>query len=93
MRGWSISLSTFDFRRRASLVKLALVQHAQKSVNGMPMAKLLNMLSSVFGQAANADELMSPSATAAAGTTATSCTIDEPAFFADNEIAEALESP
>jgi hypothetical protein len=41
------------------LLKLALGQQAQQSVNGMPVAKLMNMLSSVFGQAAaDADELM-----------------------------------
>ena len=57
----AISLSTFDFRRPAIPLKLALGQHAHNSVNGMPVAKLPNMLSPVFGQTtANADELMYP---------------------------------
>lgn len=41
------------------LLALALGQHGQKSVNGVPVAQIMSMLSSVFGQAAaDADELM-----------------------------------
>lgn len=41
------------------LLALSLGQHGQQSVNGVPVAKIMNMLSSVFGQAAaDADELM-----------------------------------
>ena len=42
-----------------SLLALSLGQHGKTSVNGVPVAKVMNMLSSVFGQAAaDADELM-----------------------------------
>lgn len=42
-----------------SLLALSMGQHGQKAVNGVPVAKVMNMLSSVFGQAAaDADELM-----------------------------------
>jgi hypothetical protein len=42
-----------------SLLALSLGQHGKKSVNGVPVAQVMNMLSSVFGQAAaDADELM-----------------------------------
>jgi len=41
------------------LLALAMGQHGQKSVNGVPVASIMNMLSSVFGQAAaDADQLM-----------------------------------
>jgi hypothetical protein len=41
------------------LLALAMGQHGQKSVSGVPLAQLMSMLSSVFGQAAaDADELM-----------------------------------
>lgn len=41
------------------LLALAMGQHGQKSVNGVPVAQIMSMLSSVFGQAAaDADELM-----------------------------------
>jgi hypothetical protein len=41
------------------LLALSMGQHGQKAVNGVPVAKIMNMLSSVFGQAAaDADELM-----------------------------------
>jgi len=42
-----------------SLLALAMGEHGQKSVNGIPVATIMGMLSSVFGQAAaDADELM-----------------------------------
>jgi len=42
-----------------SLLALSMGQHGKKAVNGVPVAKIMNMLSSVFGQAAaDADELM-----------------------------------
>lgn len=42
-----------------SLLALAMGQHGQKTVSGVPVAKIMSMLSSVFGQAAaDADELM-----------------------------------
>ncbi len=42
-----------------SLLALSLGQHGKKTVNGVPVAQVMNMLSSVFGQAAaDADELM-----------------------------------
>jgi hypothetical protein len=42
-----------------ALLALAMGQHGQKSVNGIPVAGVMNMLSSVFGQAAaDADELL-----------------------------------
>lgn len=42
-----------------SLLALSMGSQGQKSVNGVPVAKVLSMLSSVFGQAAaDADELM-----------------------------------
>jgi hypothetical protein len=41
-----------------SLLALAMGQHGQKTVSGVPVAKIMSMLSSVFGQAAaDADEL------------------------------------
>jgi hypothetical protein len=41
------------------LLALSMGQHGQKAVNGVPVAKIMNMLSTVFGQAAaDADELM-----------------------------------
>jgi hypothetical protein len=42
-----------------ALLALAMGQHGQSSVNGVPVAHVMNMLSSVFGQAAaDADELL-----------------------------------
>jgi hypothetical protein len=42
-----------------ALLALALGEHGRKSVNGVPVAAVMNMLSSVFGQAAaDADELL-----------------------------------
>jgi hypothetical protein len=42
-----------------ALLALAMGQHGQKTVSGVPVASIMNMLSSVFGQAAtDADELM-----------------------------------
>jgi hypothetical protein len=42
-----------------ALLSLAMGQHGQKSVSGVPVAGVMNMLSSVFGQAAaDADELL-----------------------------------
>lgn len=42
-----------------SLLALAMGQHGQKAVSGVPVASIMNMLSSVFAQAAeDADELM-----------------------------------
>jgi len=42
-----------------ALLSLAMGQQGQKSVNGVPVAGVMNMLSSVFGQAAaDADELL-----------------------------------
>jgi hypothetical protein len=42
-----------------ALLSLALGQHGQQTVNGVPVAQILGMLSSVMGQAAaDADELM-----------------------------------
>jgi hypothetical protein len=42
-----------------SLLALSLGQHGKKDVNGVPVAQVMNMLASVFGQAAaDADELM-----------------------------------
>src|SRR5439155_24709857 len=41
------------------LLALAMGQHGQKTVNGMPVTSIMNLLSSVFGQAAaDADELL-----------------------------------
>lgn len=41
------------------LLRLAMGQHGQTSVDGVPVASIMNMLSAVFGQAAaDADELM-----------------------------------
>jgi hypothetical protein len=41
------------------LLALAMGQHGQKAVNGVPVAQLMSLLSAVFGQAAaDADELM-----------------------------------
>lgn len=43
---------------REALLRLALGEHGQRSVNGIPVAQLMRTLSSVFGQAAaDADEL------------------------------------
>jgi hypothetical protein len=42
-----------------SLLALSMGQHGKKTVSGVPVAQVMNMLSSVFGQAAaDADELM-----------------------------------
>ena len=42
-----------------SLLALSLGKHGTKSINGMPVAQVMNLLSAVFGQAAaDADELM-----------------------------------
>lgn len=42
-----------------SLLALSLGQHGKQEVNGVPVAQVMNMLASVFGQAAaDADELM-----------------------------------
>jgi hypothetical protein len=42
-----------------SLLALSMGQHGKKAVSGVPVAQVMNMLSSVFGQAAaDADELM-----------------------------------
>lgn len=51
----------------SSLLALSLGQHGARSVNGVPVATVMNMLSSIFGQAAaDADELMYLDGTAAA---------------------------
>jgi hypothetical protein len=86
------------------LLKLALGQQAQQSVNGVPVAKLMNMLRSVFGQAAaDADELMYLQSDRCCGDDSDEFLDEESAssdrsiyttlLDADNyEIAEALES-
>jgi len=44
---------------KKAVLSLAMGQHGKKSVNGVPIASIMGMLSSVFGQAAaDADELM-----------------------------------
>lgn len=43
----------------AALLRVALGEHGKKTVNGVPVASIMRLLSSVFGQAAaDADELM-----------------------------------
>ena len=88
-----------------SLLTLAMGQHGKQSVSGVPVASVMNMLSSVFGQAAaDADELaylsrdIDSGEDEAAGDLFESTTADIGSTYkalldAENdEVAEALET-